>query len=236
MTPYHQLALRQALAWITTHFEPLGIVASGSIIRGNPHATSDFDLYVVHEKPFRQRVQKRFNGVPCEIFVNNPAQVRHYFASELQSNRPVTAHLLATGQLVYGPDNLQLVALMEEARRYATLANPLTEEQATFRKYGLVTLLEDAADTLATDEATSLYLLDQAVAQLIEFVFAARQHPLPRIKERLRGLCELDAALGRGVQQYYQPVGARQKYELAKDLVLRVAGATEFFEWSSIPA
>lgn len=236
MAPHYQLAIQQALAWITTHCEPLGVVASGSIIRGNPHATSDFDLYVVHEKDFRQRVQKRFNGVPCEIFVNNPAQVRGYFASELQRNRPVTAHLLATGQLVHGHDNPHVLALLEEAQHYATLANPLTEEQATFRKYGLATLLEDAADTLATDEATSLYLLDQVMAQLVEFVFANHQRPLPRIKDRLKLLCEVDATVGRGVRQYYQLAGAAPKYAVAKALVLHVAGATEFFEWSSVPA
>ena len=223
------------MAWITAHFEPIGIVASGSIIRGNPHATSDFDLYVVHEKAFRQRVQKRFNGVPCEIFINNPAQVRQYFASELQSNRPVTAHLLATGQLVQGPDNPQLQALLAEARHYATLATPLTEEQALFRKYGLATLIEDAADTLASDGATSLYILNQAIAQLIEFVFVAQQRPLPRIKDRLAMLCELDAAIGRGVQQYYHQADATKKYDLAKALVLQVTGTVEFFEWSSVP-
>lgn len=236
MDPHHQLALQQALAWIIARFEPLGIVASGSIVRGNPHATSDFDLYVVHEKDFRQRVQKRFNGVPCEIFVNNVVQVRDYFASELRQNRPVTAHLLATGQLVVGADNPQLLALLEEACYYATLASPLTPEQATFRKYGLATLVEDAADTLATDEVTRVYVLNQAIAQLIELVFATHQRPLPRIKERLASLGHLDAAVGLEVQQYYQLADARQKYELAKTLVLRVAGATEFFEWSSTPA
>ncbi len=236
MTPAYQLALDQALAWILTQFEPLGIVASGSIVRGNPHATSDFDLYVVHEAAFRQRVQKRFNGVPCEIFVNNPAQVRQYFADELRLNRPVTAHLLATGQPVYGPDQPQLLALLAEARHYATLANPLTAEQATFRRYGIATLLEDAADTLATDAASSCYMLDQVMAQVIELVFAARQRPLPRIKDRLAALNELDATVGRGVQQYYQPADAARKYELARVLVQHVTGHVAFFEWSSLPA
>ena len=236
MAPHYRLALDQALAWIITHFETLSIVASGSIVRGNPHATSDFDLYVIHEKTFRQRVQKRFNGVPCEIFVNNPAHVRDYFVSELRQNRPVTAHLLATGQLVHGHANPQILALVEEARHYASLANPLTEEQALFRTYGLATLVEDAADTLVTDEATTLYMLSQVIAQLVEFVFAARQRPLPRIKDRLAMLCELDATVGRGVQQYYQPASAAQKYELAKELVLHVTGHVEFFEWNSTPA
>lgn len=187
----------------------------------------------MHEEPVRQRVQKRFNGVPCEIFINNPTQVRQYFASELQQNRPVTAHMLATGQIVHGQANSQLLALQEEARHYATLASPLTEEQTTFRKYHIVTLLEDAADTLATDEASSCYILDQTIAQVVEFVFAAHQRPLPRIKERLAMLCEVDATIGQSVRQYYQQASIIRKHELANALILHVTGNVEFFEWSS---
>lgn len=119
---------------------------------------------------------------------------------------------------------------MAETRHYTRLANPLTEEQATFRPYGLVTLLEDAADTLATDEATTLYTLNQVIAQLGELVFAAHQHPLPRIKDRLATLCEVDATVGRGVQQDYRLANTAQKHELAKALVLPVTGHGEFFE------
>lgn len=236
MTSHHRRALDQALAWINAHFEPLGIVASGSIIRGNPHATSDFDLYVVHEKAFRQRVQKRFNEVPCEIFINNVAHVQQYFASELQGNRPVTAHLLATGRVVQGQDNPHILALLAAARRYATLALPLTEEQATFRSYGIATLLEDAADTLAGDEATSCHILDKVIGQVVELVFAARPQPLPRMKERLQALGEADAVAGLLVRQYYQAAGAADKYARAQALVTHVTGARGFFEWSSAPA
>ena len=236
MEPHYRLALDRALAWLTTHFAPTGIVVSGSILRGNPQPNSDFDLYVLHEQAFRQRVQKRFNGVPCEIFVNNAAQVRAYFASEWRGNRPVTAHLLATGQVVHGHANPQLRALLAEARHYATQAAPLTDEQATFRNYGLATLFEDATDTLATDALTCCYLLDQVVAQVVEYAFVARQRPLPRVKDRLRSLSELEAGLGFGVQQYYQAAGVEEKYALAKALVFQVAGAWEFFEWASTPA
>lgn len=236
MEPHYQLALQQALDWITGHFTPTGIVVSGSILRGNPHPNSDFDLYVLHEQAFCQRVQKRFNGVPCEIFVNNAAHVQSYFASEWRANRPVTAHLLATGQVVHGHDNPQLLALLAEARHYLTQAASLTEEQATFRAYGLATLFEDATDTLGTDALTCRYLLDQAVAQAVEYAFVARQCPLPRIKDRLRSLAELDAGLGLGVQQFYLAASLEEKYALAKELVFRVAGAVAFFEWASLPA
>ena len=64
--PYAR-SLEEAVAWIRMEYSPLGIVASGSIIRGNPDPHSDFDIHVVTEG-VRQRVQKFFNGIPCEIF------------------------------------------------------------------------------------------------------------------------------------------------------------------------
>ncbi len=67
--PY-ALALQQALAFCHERTDPFGIVASGSIVRGTGDANSDLDIYVLHAHPWRQRVQRCFNGVPCEIFIN----------------------------------------------------------------------------------------------------------------------------------------------------------------------
>lgn len=236
MAPHYTQALTQALTWIAAHYTPIGLVVSGSIIRGNPDKNSDFDLYVIHEQPFRQRVQKVFGGVPCEIFINTAAQTRQYFESELAANRPVTANMLATGQLYLGHDHPQLLALVTEARHYADLTKPLTAEQLTFRRYGIANLFEDVTDTLATDQSTSLYLLDKVVGQLIELVFATHPRPLPRLKERLRSLADLDPTAGQLVQRYYQATAAAARYEAARQLVLHVAGADRFFEWSSTPA
>ena len=90
-------ALHEAMIYVQQRYDPLGIIAGGSIIRGNGGPTSDFDIYVIHDKPYRQRIQKRFSGVPAEIFVNNAASVRSYFPSECKAGRPITAHILATG-------------------------------------------------------------------------------------------------------------------------------------------
>ena len=87
--PY-DAALRQAvtdlLAWqdpAGQHtLDPVGIFAAGSILRGQGGPTSDIDLYVIHPAPFRMRLQRRYEGVPFEIFVNPPHQVRRYFAEE----------------------------------------------------------------------------------------------------------------------------------------------------------
>ena len=235
MNSYYTLAMDQALAWIKANHEPTGILVSGSIIRGNPDASSDFDIYVIHDQAFRQRIQKRFNGVPCEIFINNAAQVLNYFKDEMRNNRPVTANMIATGRLVLGENDPHIMALVEDAKHYAYLANSLTDEQATFQKYAIATLFEDATDTIVSNPSTSLYILEKAIAQSIEFLFAARQQPLPRIKERLNTLASLEPAIGSLVKQYYQATDIMKKYELAKLIVLNVTENLGFFEWSTTP-
>jgi predicted nucleotidyltransferase len=53
--PYRS-ALRDAVRYILDRYVPVGIIAAGTILRGNPSPTSDLDLYVIHAKPERQPV------------------------------------------------------------------------------------------------------------------------------------------------------------------------------------
>ena len=59
---------------------------------------SAFELfYVIHAQPQRQRLQRRFHGVPAEIFVNPPHTIRGYFENEHRDGRPCTVHMFVTG-------------------------------------------------------------------------------------------------------------------------------------------
>jgi len=235
MNDHYIAALDQALTWINSNYTTTGIIVSGSIIRGNPDKNSDFDIYVIHDSLFRQRIQKLFNGVPCEIFVNNIAQVYKYFENELANNRPVSANIIATGQLCKGNDNQDILTLIEDAKKYALLSTPLTEEQLTFRKYGIINQFEDATDIHATDKITTLYILDKVVIDIIEFIFYSKQRPLPRLKDRIKTISELDTATGQLITKYYTETAVEQRYELTKQMVLGLTGITGFFEWNSTP-
>ena len=96
MNDNHKIAFNEALAWVSLNFKPVGIIVTGSIVRGNPDLNSDFDIFVIHEDGYRQRIQKYFNGVPCEIFINNFNHVYGYFEKEFENNRPVSAHMIST--------------------------------------------------------------------------------------------------------------------------------------------
>src|SRR5690349_18372895 len=92
------LALEEATAYVLARYEPIGILATGTIIRGNPGPTSDLDLFVLWNTPKRQRVQKFFRGVAAEIFVNPPRQIERYFSNDSREGRPITAHMFARSE------------------------------------------------------------------------------------------------------------------------------------------
>lgn len=232
MTNKQQKALTEAIDWINLNHECTAIVASGSIIRGNGDENSDFDFYVVHSKPFRQRIQKYFNGVPCEIFLNNIDHIYDYFETEGKNNRPVTAHILLTGQVVKGKDDPQIKALIEEAKTLATKFTPLTAEQLIAKQYTIALLFEDAMDVKDSDVITAAFILDKAVLEAVDFIFLKNQLPLPRLKERFNVLDEIEPAAAKIARQYYDTT-INNKFDIARKLVLLTAKHTGFFEWES---
>jgi predicted nucleotidyltransferase len=134
---------REAVQFILKRFDVLGIVAAGTIVRGSPAATSDLDIYVIQRPPFRQRVQKFFNGIPTEIFVNPPAMIEKYFIEERAARRPLTAHMLATGFVVLELDPVigQLRQRAAEVLADSPADNP---ENFTMARYLAAALYEDA--------------------------------------------------------------------------------------------
>ena len=49
-------ALLAATNFIGSRFRPMGILAGGTIFRGEHHASSDLDIVVIHDLPWRQRI------------------------------------------------------------------------------------------------------------------------------------------------------------------------------------
>ncbi|HXF64841.1 MAG TPA: nucleotidyltransferase domain-containing protein [Caldilineaceae bacterium] len=229
--PYNQ-ALREAVAFILDRFEVWGIIASGSILDGRADPGSDLDIYVVHAKPLRQRVQRWFNGVPCEIFVNPPAAIRRYFEGE--RDRPSTAAMLATGKVVL--DRHPVVAeLRAEAQRRLETPPNLSAAELTMRRYGAADVYENAQDIAVRDPANASLILHEAVRAMLNYAFLSANHPLPRVKTMLPALAELDPTLGALARAYYEAADAPARFVLAAQIAERTIQATGFFEWESTP-
>jgi hypothetical protein len=228
-SPYDD-ALREATAYVLERFEPIAILACGTIVAGNPDPGSDFDLYVIHREPWRQRVQKRFCGVPAEIFVNSPESVSAYLESE--RFRPMTAHMLVTGFPVLESDP-QVAALRDRAR--AILAEPpaLDTEQAIFERFAGALMVEDAADVIERDADAASLLATEAVHHAARMRFRLTGRFVPRHKDLLAELDRLDAPLARDVRAFLTTSDARQRLALACSIADRVFDARGFFEWES---
>lgn len=229
--PY-DVAMREAAAYILERFAPVGIVACGSVLRGQGHASSDLDLYVVHFEPWRQRVQKFFHGVPAEIFVNPPETIRGYFVDEGKAGRPITAHMLSTGIVIWQTDPV-LDELRAEAEAYLTQRPNPSEDALTMARYMAATAVEDAFDIRHEDPANAMLILEQAMGLMIQHAFLAANQSLPRLKETVDRLANVDPVLSVLARQFYTNIDPNTRFEVAESFARHVLNATGFFEWET---
>lgn len=232
--PYHS-ALREAVRYILERYQDvLGIIAAGSILRGQGRATSDLDIYVIRARSQRQRIQRRFLGVPAEIFINPPHQVERYFADERRASRPIAAHMLARGVLVLALDpvveRLRAQAESELRRTPAPSAADLRWE-----RYLAALELEDALDILDEDPAGGAMILGSAVHKMLRYAFRQAGRTIPRDKDLLSALDALDPALAATARRFYSEREPAPMRALAQQIADRTLGVRGFFEWESDP-
>lgn len=225
-------ALREAVQFVLSQTQPAGIIAAGSILRGKPDASSDIDLYVIHQQPWRQRLQKWFNGVPCEIFINPPAMVENYFDEEQACARPITAHMFATGFVVLNADPIIDVLIL---RAKNLLAQPPRSNnlQLMMARYTAATQFEDALDVAGRDIATANMILTKAVTSALAYFFLARNRMIPRDKDLLGELAVLDPKTAAVAQQFFSSAQWQERVASAGVVMDRIIGARGFFEWES---
>jgi len=233
LSPIHREALKRAVDFIAERFQPTGILVAGTIIRGEGHANSDLDFAVIHDKPWRQRVQRFENGIPVEIFVNPLFQWEKTFASEVRSGQPSMLGICSTGIAVYdrGTD---LAELVTKAQQRYTDGPRVSTEHLTGLRYALVTQFEDAADIENADlERSNAYVINSLQQAARLFILQSGQW-LPREKRLFDRLADLDPRLGSQLRAVF--AAPRTAWvELAAPIVERVAGTTRFFGWESEP-
>ena len=229
----HATALQCAVQFIFGEVDPLGIVAAGTIVRGTPHPTSDLDVYVVQDAPFRRRVQRFFGAhVPTEIFINPPSAIRAYLAEEHDAGRPRTAHMLATGYVVFqrGPE---LDRLRQEAQEWLARQSFPNEAAAIRARYAAATTFEDAADVADDDPATASMLIAYAVIAMLEGWCRAKTGRIPRRKDLLARVADLDPAVGALGRRVFVDPSFAEREAAAAEIADMTIGVRGFFEWDS---
>jgi predicted nucleotidyltransferase len=232
--PYNQ-ALQQAVQFILNYVEDVRcILVSGTIVRGNPSPSSDLDIYVIREKPQRQRLQRWFNGVPAEIFINPKKKVYEYFEEERKSARPCTAHMLHSGFTILALDDS-----LEELHRQAAVELQRTPDpspqQLRFARYMAATQYEDATDIACTKPATSNMILGQAIHSMLRYFFLKSNQYLPRDKDLIEKLATLNPELAQWASAFYGSSSPEERLTLARDIADATIETQGFFEWASDP-
>jgi predicted nucleotidyltransferase len=233
LAPRYGEALRAAVTFVIERFEPQAILAAGSIVRGEADRTSDLDIFVIHERPYRQRVQRWFGDVPAEIFVNPARAVRAYFASEHARGRPSAAHMFATGFRVLGGPVLD--ALRAEAADWLGKRAALGKDDDTFARYSAATLLEDGEDVAARDPALASAILGEAVMAMIRYRLRAELGVVPRDKSLFTELEKSDRDAAVLARRFFEASAIEDRRLAARALAERTIRAQGFFEWESEP-
>jgi hypothetical protein len=239
-SPYAE-ALQEAVRFILARFnDTLGIIASGTILRGNPAPSSDLDIYVIRERPVRQRIQKFFNrtsktrGVPTEIFVNPASQVLKYFTEEHEAGRPLTAHMLATGFTILQVSPV-VSDLQQRARERLTHLPQLDTERLTTMRYMAAARYEDGTDVAETDPETAIMILSVAVHDMLTYYFLNAGRYVPRDKDLLGVLGDMDGALAGLVRAFFGAQEIDRRLALAEQIADYTIETHGFFEWESTP-
>jgi predicted nucleotidyltransferase len=228
----YDIALREAVSFVLGSFKPVGIIASGTIVRGNHDAASDIDLWVIHLEPNRQRIQKFFNGVPVEIFVNPPWTIRSYFSQDQSNARPISAHIMATGHVVLATDPM-VTELREKAQWLLTQPPDLSEEAIQRARYTAATRFEDATDIGLRDPIAASMLLSQSLVEMMRFAFMKVRRFIPRDKDLLEEFGFLASDSAAKVKNFFQTSDYDERLRLATEIADEILGVRGFFEWSS---
>ena len=229
----YDIALRMAIDYILENYEPVGIIFSGTIMRGTPDKSSDLDIYVIHNESFRQRLQRWFNNVPAEIFINPPFQVEKYFEEEQVARRPITAHMLSTGFVILDTDPV-VKKLQRKAARFFQ-EPPEAPPEMIYRRYLIALLYEDAEDVVEKDPDTANMIANRAVVEMLDFCFVKAGRFIPRPKSLLNELGKVDEDIAQLARKFYQETNIQEKVEIAGKLAEKTVGECGFFEWSSPP-
>jgi hypothetical protein len=222
-------ALKTGVRHILDTYDVQGIVAAGSILRGEGHPSSDWDIYVVHAKPQRQMIQTYFDSVPAQIFLNPPEMVRKYFASEAAEGICITAHMFVTGFIVLDTNHFMQDA-REEARQVIANGPQVNPDSFPMKVYHIAAEFENAMDIIEGDPPAGLLLLSHTMMRMLEFYMVRNKVFIPRTKDLLKRVREQDAELGKWVDEFYRIDDLAQRIDLARKIADATIQAQGFFE------
>jgi hypothetical protein len=228
--PYLE-ALRLAVDFIFNRPErPVSVTLSGSVALGYGDVNSDLDIWIVVDGDNRQRVQRRFNGVPCEMFFNPERRIPRYFSEEALEGRCPSVGLTLDGHVLYDPEGVA-EKLRDQARLVRADGPRVPPETIELRKYLAVDTLDNAKDLQGRDPLMASILAAAAVHESLRLAYVLDGQWTPRDKD-------LQTKVDSVCPQAIEPLRRYQENptpDTAISVLHSVLGVSTFFEWESDP-
>lgn len=229
----YSLALREAIESVEGDFSPiLGIIAAGSIMRGEGDEYSDIDLFVIFEGDYRQLIHKWFNGVPVQIFANPPQRIPQYF--EEQSKRldggPSTAHMLATGFVVYDNDP-RIEQIQAQAKQHLETKPQYNEGAVQHLRYSAADLIENMLDLKERDPDMAIIMFNTALPRMLRYYFLKQNRYIPRHKDIMKIIREENPQLAKLIHETLVASGD-ERFEQALKLANVMIEAQGLFDYT----
>lgn len=225
-------ALQEAVAYVIEHYNPIGIIGAGSVIRGEGDLTSDIDLYVIFEGDYRQLEHKFFNGVPCQLFCNPTQRMSQYFIEERGrlNNGPTTAHMMANGIVILDRD-ARIEQIREEAKVALQLPPKPNEDLLQLMRYHAVSSLENMLDVCQSDPDMAMLEICNALPNMLNYYFLKQGQYIPRHKDTLKQLRHHDPDLAQLVHNLFT-VDEESRYDILQEIADKTIEIRRFFEYA----
>jgi len=193
----------------------LGMLATGSRVRGQGDASSDIDLHVLIGQPRRQRRNVVMANVEVEMFINPPFQIERYFVDGRTSGRGVDQHMWSTGRAVYDPQGV-VAQLQAEAQRQWDAGPPPIDGADWPVRYLLPDTLRDIGDVIARDPDQAQIMIGVLVGELIFMHYRLHCRWRPKGKRVLADLQTWDETAAELVRQTCHGMAAERFAALAQ--------------------
>ncbi len=170
----------------------LGVLATGSRVRGEGDASSDIDLHVLIGQPRRQRRNIVVANVEVEMFINPPFQIHRYLNDDRTNGRGVDQHMWSTGRAVYDPQGV-IAQLQAEAQRQWEAGPPPIDGDDWPMRYPPPDTLRDIGDVIERDPAQAQIMIGVLLGELIPLHYRLQRRWRVKPKRVLADLQTWDA-------------------------------------------
>ena len=210
----------------------LGVLATGSRVRGEGDASSDIDLHVLLDQPRRQRRNIVVAGVEVEMFINPIFQIARYFDEDRASGRGVDQHMWSTGRAVYDPRGV-VAELQAEAQRQWDAGPPPIDGSGWPVRYLPADTLRDIGDVIERDSEQAQVMIGALLAELMDLHYRLQCRWRIKGKRTLADLQTWDAAAAELVRGACRGTAAERLTALESLLhhVLAPVGGPHPLEW-----